>query len=111
MTPFVGEGVNAALRDAVDLAQVIQEAVRKGYSRQALNQKVAAFEECMLKRVTPVQTKTEDMMRLMLFTEGAPRTVMEKWCVRAMKDELNAVMLLLYRIYVYTYYFLFKLLR
>ena len=111
MTPFAGEGVNAALRDAVDLARAVHEAIREGFSTQTLGQKVAKFEREMINRVIPVQAKTEDMMHLMLFTEGAPRTVIEKWCVRAMKDELNIVLLLLFRIYVYIRFFLFKLIH
>ena len=67
------------------------------------------YEQEMFERVEPVTTKTEDMMKLMLFTEGAPRTVMESWCVTAMKDELSSFVLALFRVYVYIKFFFFKL--
>ena len=57
MTPFVGEGVNTAIRDAVELAN-------------ALHPRIQNYEREMFKGVEPVTRKTEDMMKLMLFTEG-----------------------------------------
>ncbi|KAL8720889.1 MAG: hypothetical protein Q9225_002307 [Loekoesia sp. 1 TL-2023] len=111
MTPFVGEGVNCAFRDAVDLSEAVRAAARERDVKQALNQNVIRFERQMLERVTPVQAKTDDMMHLMLFTEGAPRTVIEQWCIRAMKDELNAMLLTMFRVYIYIHFFFFKLLH
>ena len=108
MTPFMGEGVNTAMRDAVELANVIEGAIKDG-GENALDQRIQKYEREMFKRVEPVTRKTEDMMKLMLFTEGAPRTVMERWCVRAMQDEMNSFVLLLFQMYVYTNFFLFKI--
>ena len=108
MTPFVGEGVNTAMRDAVELANAIEGAIKDGGGK-ALDQRIRKYEREMFERVEPVTRKTEDMMKLMLFTEGAPRTVMERWCVRAMQDELNSFVLTLFRMYVYINFFFFKI--
>ncbi|KAK0511598.1 hypothetical protein JMJ35_006171 [Cladonia borealis] len=109
MTPFVGEGVNAAMRDAVGLAEAIDLAIQDGGGKECLHGRIRKYEDEMFARVTPVQAKTEDMMHLM-FAEGAPRTVIEKWSIRAMKDEMNLFLFTLFRLYVYIYFFCFKML-
>jgi 2-polyprenyl-6-methoxyphenol hydroxylase-like FAD-dependent oxidoreductase len=109
MTPFVGQGVNAALRDAMDLAISIVRACRgdtKGAVR--LHSAVESFEEGMFRRVIKVQAMTEDMMRLMLFTEGAPKKVIAKWVVRSMSDDLNWFQGVVFKATVHFYYFLFN---
>ena len=107
MTPFIGEGVNAAMRDAVGLAEAIDLAIRDGGGKSALGGRIREYENEMFARVTPIQAKTEDMMHLM-FAEGAPRTVIEKWSIRAMKEEMNAFLFILFRLYVYIHFFFFK---
>ena len=109
MTPFVGEGVNTAMRDAVELATSIESAIKDGGGKMYLDRRIRKYEEEMFERVKIVTSKTEDMMNLMLFTPGAPRTVMERWCIRALKDELNSIVLMFFRLYVYTNYFFFRL--
>ncbi|EKG19782.1 Monooxygenase FAD-binding protein [Macrophomina phaseolina MS6] len=109
MTPFVGEGVNAALKDAMELADAIAAALKRGWSRHVLAEETRRYEDGMFRRIHKVQKRTEDMMKLMLFTEGAPRTVMHRWIVRSMSDELSALKLLLVRLAVCIYYFLFTL--
>lgn len=109
MTPFVGEGVNAAMRDAVGLAEAIGLAIQEGGGKESLYGRIKKYEGEMFARVTPVQAKTEYMMHLM-FSAGAPRTVIERWSIRAMKDELNFFLLLLFRLYIHMYFFCFKLL-
>ena len=109
MTPFVGEGVNAAMRDAVELAEAITRAIQDGGGNENLHGRIRKYEEDMFARVTPVQAKTEDMMHLM-FTPGAPRTVIERWSIRAMKDEMNVVLFAMFWVYVHVYFFCFKLL-
>lgn len=109
MTPFIGEGVNTAMRDAVELANAIEAAVKEGGEMVYLDRRIKQYEEEMFERVTPITQKTEDMMNLMLFTPGAPRTVMEKWCIRALQDELNSFVLMLFRAYVYVNFFFFRM--
>ena len=108
MTPFVGEGVNAAMRDAVGLAEAIDLAIKDGGGKERLDKRLRTYESEMFARVTPIQAKTEDMMHLM-FTNGAPRTVIEKWSIRAMKDEMNVILFTLFRFYVYIHFFCFKM--
>ncbi len=109
MTPFIGEGVNTAMRDAVELANAIEGAIKSGGGKANLDQRIKQYESEMFERVEPITQKTEDMMKLMLFTQGAPRTVMERWCIRALQDELNSFVLMLFRLYVYTNFFFFKI--
>ena len=108
MTPFIGEGVNTAMRDAVGLDEAIDLAIQDGGGEANLHRRIRAYEHDMFARVTPVQAKTEDMMHLM-FSEGAPRTVIEKWSIRAMRDEMNWFLFIFFRLYVYVYFFFFKL--
>ncbi len=109
MTPFMGEGVNTAMRDAIELANAIEGAVKDCGSKAVLDQSIEKYETEMFVRAERVTKLTEDMMKLMLFTEGAPRTVMERWCIRAMKDELNSFVLQLFRVYVYVNFFFFRM--
>ncbi|KAF2137938.1 uncharacterized protein K452DRAFT_291281 [Aplosporella prunicola CBS 121167] len=111
MTPFVGEGVNAAMKDAMELAEAIEEALDRGGGRDAWGDSVRRYEEGMFVRVHRVQKMTEDMMKLMLFTEGAPGTVMAQWVVRSVSDDMSAVAVALLTPLVWAYYFFFKLLH
>ena len=52
---------------------------------------------------------TEDMMRLMLFTQGAPRAVIAKWILRSLRDNLDTVQLAGLKAVVHSYYFFFKI--
>lgn len=105
MTPFVGEGVNAALRDALDLANCIIEALRKG---KDVLEGIEKAEDEMMRRVTKAQLKNEDMKNLMMFSKGAPRKVIEKYILRALADDLNRVLLAIAKVVVYSYFFCFK---
>ncbi|GME30258.1 uncharacterized protein K452DRAFT_291281 [Neofusicoccum parvum] len=109
MTPFVGEGVNGAMKDAMELADAIGVALKRGWTTDVLGEEIQKYEQGMFRRIHKVQKKTEDMMKLMLFTDDAPRTVMDKWIVRSMSDELDAVRLLVLRLAVFVYYFFFKI--
>lgn len=114
MTPFVGQGVNCALRDAMELAKSITRIFQEnpqGANHIRLQSAIKAFEEDMYTRVTNIQAMTEDMMHLMLFTEGAPMTVMAKWIVRSMSDDLNWFQLAGLKAVVHFYYLFFNLAR
>lgn len=62
------------MRDAVELAEAIKLAIQDRGGKECLQRRVRNYKTEMFARVTPVQAKTEEMMRLM-FAEGAPRSV------------------------------------
>ncbi|KAL9116891.1 MAG: hypothetical protein Q9187_006579 [Circinaria calcarea] len=109
MTPYAGEGVNLAMVDAMKLAFAIIEAEKAG-GRDALTEKVEAFEKDMFQRAVKVQTTTKCMMEDMYFTKGAPRTSIESYLIHALADENNAFVLFFLRVLVYGYFWFFKLL-
>ncbi|KAL9095164.1 MAG: hypothetical protein Q9165_002420 [Trypethelium subeluteriae] len=111
MTPFIGEGVNAGMRDAHDLANCIIDSLRRNATRKDILDAIAAAEQEMMKRVAKVQLRTDNMKDLMLFTEGAPRTVIEKYIIRALSDDLNRVSLASVKLLVNTYFAIFKIIK
>lgn len=56
MTPFAGEGVNAGMRDALDLAETIKKTIDQG---QDFDNQVAEFEESMFVRMQKFMTETQ----------------------------------------------------
>jgi 2-polyprenyl-6-methoxyphenol hydroxylase-like FAD-dependent oxidoreductase len=109
MTPFVGEGVNAAMRDSLDLAHHIIASINQGQKKEEILDGIGNSEELMMKRVERVQRKTEDMKNLMLFTDGSPRSTIERYILRSMSDEVNSLVLAVVKMAVYSYFFFFKL--
>jgi 2-polyprenyl-6-methoxyphenol hydroxylase-like FAD-dependent oxidoreductase len=109
MTPFVGEGVNGAMKDAMELAEAVIKTLDGDWTKQTLFNGVKNYEKGMFKRIHKVQKMTEDMMKLMLFTDGSPRTIMDKWIARSMSDELNPLALFILKIVLSIYFFLFKI--
>lgn len=109
MTPFIGEGVNTAMRDAIGLAEAVDLAIQDEGGKECLHGRIRKYGDEMFARATPVQAKTEDMMHLMS-ANGAPRTKIEKWSIRAMKDEMNLFLFTLFRLYIYIHFFCFKIL-
>lgn len=105
MTPFIGEGVNTAMRDALELANAITSA---GKDRDLLDLHVAEYERSMYARAHVVQLRTRDMMELMLFTRGAPGSTIERWILRSMSDDLSPALLALCKVVVYPLYALWR---
>lgn len=56
MTPFAGEGVNAGMRDALDLAEAVKKSIHDG---SELDKQVADFEESMFVRMQDFMTETQ----------------------------------------------------
>ncbi|CAH0054505.1 unnamed protein product [Clonostachys solani] len=108
MCPFVGEGVNAAMADAMELADAIKDTVKSGWSRELLAQNVEKYENGMRKRTLRASSMTEDIMKLMLFTPGAPTTTIERYFVRATSDDLPFLIRPIWKFLVNFYYFTFK---
>ena len=108
MTPFAGEGLNLAMKDAMLLARSISEAEKEG-GKKFLAAKVKSFEEDMFKRATVFQEITRANMEDMYFTEGSPRTVIERYLSRTASTQVNPFFMLFLRPMIYIYFFCFKL--
>lgn len=108
MNPFAGEGVNAALRDSLDLANHIITAAKNGLKKQEILQRVARAEDEMMTRVARAQILTQDINELMMFSKGSPRRVIEKLILRNLSDNMNPLLFSNVKLIVYTYFFFFK---
>ena len=87
MTPHAGEGVNVAMRDALNLAQAIIRGADEHDEKSArLDREVQMFEEEMFERARPVMQRSKANMDDMVFTPGAPDTVVERYVRRALGD-------------------------
>jgi 2-polyprenyl-6-methoxyphenol hydroxylase-like FAD-dependent oxidoreductase len=106
MTPFAGEGVNVAMKDAVDLAEAIIGASKNPSTD--LSKAIESFEQSMFKRAKEVQEMTLDMMNLMYFTPGAPHTSIERYIARAMSDQMPALLLPVVTSLIYIFFFFWK---
>ena len=107
MTPFAGEGVNLAFLDALKLSEAI---ILSTSDPSSLDKNVAAFEQDMFKYMAETQQLTYDMMNAMYFTEGAPRTSIEKYVVRAVEGEMGPWLTsLLLKPLVYAWFWVFKM--
>ncbi|KAL6794575.1 hypothetical protein GGI42DRAFT_357278 [Trichoderma sp. SZMC 28013] len=74
MTPHAGEGVNQALEDAMLLARVIL----KAQSTEELDEQIRGFESDMIARVEPIQQLAWDRCQGLMFTEGVPKTLVDR---------------------------------
>jgi 2-polyprenyl-6-methoxyphenol hydroxylase-like FAD-dependent oxidoreductase len=106
--PFAGEGVNLAMKDSMNLAHAIIEA-EKQHSEAALTREVKSFENDMFKRARKVQERSFGNMQDMFMTEGAPRTVIERYFTRAFQSQTGPILGYLVAIPVYIYYWFYKL--
>jgi len=109
MTPYSGEGVNAAMRDSVELAAAIIAASKQSGSKETLSNKVRSYEKDMFKRMHKFMTLTNDVVQLMFYTEGTPRSVIHKLVMKFMSDELHPILLACLNPVVFLYFFVFKL--
>lgn len=93
MTPFAGEGVNLAMRDALDLSAAIVQAFqetttteeKKGGLEAALSPLVRAFEKEMCERAAGFSQESYDNMQMQMADDGAEkfatimRTIYDAW--------------------------------
>lgn len=105
MVPFAGEGANIAMADAMKLAQCIVHSE----SKEALNMNLISFEDDMFERAYSSQEWSEQNMEDMFFTVGAPRAVIERYVVRAIRHGNGRVGAALASVLVYLFYWCFKL--
>ena len=85
MTPFSGIGVNTAFYDAMLLAEQIVS-FSKSARPDCFDEHIVAYEKKMFEHAHKAQKHTEGSMNDMLFTPGAPRTSIESWILRHMKE-------------------------
>ncbi|KAF8062370.1 salicylate hydroxylase [Lyophyllum atratum] len=78
MTPFAGEGVNAGMRDALELATRIRAAVAgEGAMEEAVDKAARGYEEEMFVRLRPVMAEACRNKEGM-FDKGAPESFLQK---------------------------------
>ena len=81
MTPFGGVGVNLGMQDALLLSRAIINAA-KSSDPKMLTANIKDFEEDMFVRAESAAAMTRDMLNWMMFADGTPRTVIDKWMLR-----------------------------
>ncbi|KAI4863160.1 FAD/NAD(P)-binding domain-containing protein [Hypoxylon rubiginosum] len=111
MCPFVGQGVNAAMADALELSKAIEATLDGQWSKESLYGHIQQYETTMWDRVYKAQKLTEDMIGLMLLTPGAPANVIEKYVVRATTDNMNVILSSIWGIFIWLYYLFIKTLN
>jgi 2-polyprenyl-6-methoxyphenol hydroxylase-like FAD-dependent oxidoreductase len=84
MTPFAGEGVNLAMKDAMELARAIIGSMKEG----DLDDRVKGFEEEMFERATRFQQETKDNLDG-FFGEG--EDAVERTVLRLLEGEPEEV--------------------
>lgn len=84
MTPFGGEGVNLGLQDALMLSQAIIKASNSPNPDISLPIEIESFEKELFMRAEETASLTNDMKQWMFFTDGSPRSVIEKVSLRMM---------------------------
>lgn len=98
------------MADALKLSQAIVSAAASPSQAQQLDTNVAGFEKDMFEYATKTQQLTYNMMNISYFTPGAPRSVLEKYLLSAVEDELGWWLTTFVATpLVYTYFFFFKL--
>jgi 2-polyprenyl-6-methoxyphenol hydroxylase-like FAD-dependent oxidoreductase len=108
MSPFSGIGVNTAFHDALLLSRQIVRFV-KLRSSKSLDKFIVDYENEMFHFAHKAQKHTEGSMNDMLFTPGAPRTSIESWILRHVKEDLPAWSHPLLSAIVYGGYWVYKL--
>lgn len=78
MTPFSGEGVNLAMTDAMEVADLIIGAKDGGFLVRVLNDNIKVYEEDMFVRAAKVAKRTEVNMKSIFFEEDGVQKLMAK---------------------------------
>ena len=110
MTPYAGEGVNVAMKDAVNLAKAVRNTQANMETAEALDQEVKAFEEEMFVRAGKVAAQSERAMQFTLFEPGAPRSSIERYIINMAEGDVSWIALLGIKFLVYVFFFFYKLL-
>ena len=75
MLPFAGEGVNAALHDALELGQAIIHGVGKNEGVNGVIEELATYEKRMFKRTSGLAQQTWDQVDICFSRDGAEKLV------------------------------------
>jgi 2-polyprenyl-6-methoxyphenol hydroxylase-like FAD-dependent oxidoreductase len=108
MSPFAGIGVNTAFYDAVLLANAISASIQSG-DPDDLDSYIVKYEDDMYTFAKDGQQLTWETMNDMLLTPGAPRTTIESWMMRFIRQEFPKWTHPLMAILVYGGFFIYKL--
>lgn len=84
MTPFAGEGVNLSMQDALMLSRAIFRATGSSAPTCKLKAEIRAFEKNLFVRAERTAAHTKDMLNWMMFTDGTPRSTIDKFLLRMM---------------------------
>ncbi|KAI9816342.1 MAG: hypothetical protein M1832_005099 [Thelocarpon impressellum] len=87
MTPFAGEGVNTAMRDALELARAVITASNEARSPEVLARVTASYEEEMFLRAAMVTKKSKMFMDVQL-ADDAPEGFLRVFA--AMMEQMQA---------------------
>lgn len=109
MVPFAGEGANLAMADGMRLAKGIIHAAEFG-TLNSLNETVRIFEQEMFHQAMLRHQASYSNMQYMFFHKGAPRTVIEPWIMNSVRLNQRPLVARIIAVFVYTYFFFFKLL-
>jgi 2-polyprenyl-6-methoxyphenol hydroxylase-like FAD-dependent oxidoreductase len=108
MTPFSGIGVNTAFHDAMELTKQIV-AFTRSEEPADLDSYILQYETAMFEYAHRAQAHTEGSKMDMMFTPGAPRTSIETWTLRHMKEDTPVWTHPFLTALVYTGFWVYKL--
>lgn len=92
MGPFAGEGVNAAMKDAKELAEKILASSTEHTAATALDRRIEQYEEELFVRSERITKHTWDMTTAVFYEPGMPWSNIEKYVLTAASDEIPAIM-------------------
>ena len=109
MSPFAGEGVNAAMLDASELAKTIRKAAAASAAgAEGLAPYIARFEQEMLARVTPIQQVASLNLQDWYYRSDTPHDIIEGFVIRNVVAHIGRFFELPVTLAVYVYFFFVK---
>lgn len=108
MTPFSGIGVNTAFHDAMELTKQIT-AFSSSDEAENMDGYIIRYEKAMFKYAHRAQAHTEGSKTDMMLTPGAPRSSIESWVLRHIKEDMPQWAHLILTALVYFGYWVYKL--
>jgi len=79
MPPYTGEGIDVAMKDAVELAQAIIRSAETEDLQKSVDTNVKTFKEEMFSRATSEQERSYSDKELIFFPPGAPYSTIHIW--------------------------------
>jgi 2-polyprenyl-6-methoxyphenol hydroxylase-like FAD-dependent oxidoreductase len=113
MTPFAGIGANLAMQDALELSYAIIAAAKdteKPSKTGALDEHIKKYEKKLFPRMHTAQEVSASSMQYIFFTEGFPRSAIQKWCATVATHDMPLLMRPLVTVALYVYFFFFRML-